>query len=563
MTSNDVAIYARVSSEKQAQANTIASQVSALEERVKTAGFELAEVNKFIDNGYSGAHLIRPALERLRDKAALGEISRIYVHSPDRLARKYAHQVVLMEEFQRLGIEVCYLNCEIDDNPEAQLLLQMQGMISEYERAKIMERHRRGKLHAAKRGSVNVLGGAPYGYRYINKHDGGGEASIVIIEEEASVVREIFEGIGCQRLSIGAVCRRLGEKGYKTRFGKTSWDRSVVWGMLKNPIYKGQAAFGKTQLGKRRSCIRPQRHSSAHPRQAKSIYRTEEAAWIYIRVPAIIDEALFEAVQEQLTENRKRSREKKRGAKHLLQGLMVCQHCHYAYYGKPVRNKRGEKINSYAYYRCIGSDAYRFGGVRLCDNKQVRSDTLEIAVWEEVKALLKQPKQLLTEYERRLSRIDKEENEKTLDILAQRNKQLTLGIKRLIDSYAEGLIEKREFEPRVKEMRRRLALIQAEQDTLLESRETAHEMESIVTSLGEFARCVNENLESVDWHQKRDIIRTLVRRIEIGKEETTIVFKISSDYQEKGGNNDGSSGNLQHCCGSNHPTLWSTNRSFT
>src|ERR1700721_1678702 len=144
-----VALYARVSSEKQAQNNTIESQIVALERQILTDNHTLLEEHKFIDNGYSGSHLIRPGLERLRDKIYAGEIDKLYIHSPDRLSRKYAYQMILLEEFQKAGTEVIFLNCQTNDTPESQLLLQMQGMISEYERARIIERNRRGKIHAA------------------------------------------------------------------------------------------------------------------------------------------------------------------------------------------------------------------------------------------------------------------------------------------------------------------------------------------------------------------------------------------------------------------------------
>jgi site-specific DNA recombinase len=175
-----VAFYARVSSERQAQTRTIESQIAALENRINSDGYRLLDEFKFIDDGYSGSQLIRPALERLRDKVFSGEIDKIYIHSPDRLSRKYAYQMVLLEEFQRSGTEIIFLNCESNDTPESQLLLQMQGMIAEYERAKIIERNRRGRIYAAKKGSVSVLRAAPYGYRYIDKHTGGGEASLEI-----------------------------------------------------------------------------------------------------------------------------------------------------------------------------------------------------------------------------------------------------------------------------------------------------------------------------------------------------------------------------------------------
>src|SRR2546422_5238563 len=176
MNTTQVAMYARVSSDQPAEAQTIASQVAALRERVAAEGFVLPEAMQFLDEGYSGATLVRPALERLRDVIAAGAIDRLYVHSPDRLARKYAYQVLLVDEFQRMGVEVVFLNRELGRSPEDDLLLQVQGMMAEYERAKIIERHRRGKIHAARVGSVNVLSGAPYCYRYVSKHDSGGQA---------------------------------------------------------------------------------------------------------------------------------------------------------------------------------------------------------------------------------------------------------------------------------------------------------------------------------------------------------------------------------------------------
>jgi site-specific DNA recombinase len=145
---------------------------------------------QFLDDGYSGATLIRPAMDRLRDLAAVGGIDRIYVHSPDRLARNYAHQVLLIEELRRAGVEIVFLNRSLGHSPEDDLLLQVQGIVSEYERAKIMERSRRGKKHAAQRGSLNVMSNAPHGYRYITVHDGEGQARFEIVPDQADVVRE-------------------------------------------------------------------------------------------------------------------------------------------------------------------------------------------------------------------------------------------------------------------------------------------------------------------------------------------------------------------------------------
>ena len=156
-------------------------------------------------------------------------------------------------------------------DPAENLLVQVQGMIAEYERAKILERSRRGKQHAARRGSVNVLSGAPYGYRYISKHEGDGEARYQVVADEARVVQKIFAWVGQDRCSIGEVCRRLKHEGVPTRTGKSAWDRSVVWAILKNPAYKGTAAFGKTRSGPfKPQKLRPQRGRPQHPRRPVS-----------------------------------------------------------------------------------------------------------------------------------------------------------------------------------------------------------------------------------------------------------------------------------------------------
>jgi site-specific DNA recombinase len=183
MRAPHAALYAGVSGEQQAQAGTIARQVASLRERIAADGARLEPEHVFLDEGYSGASLLRPALERLRDAAAAGVIDRLHVHSPDRLARRHAYQVLLIEEFRRSGVEVVFLNRPIGASAEDDLLLQVQGMIAEDERAKILERSRRGRRHAARSGLVSALGAAPFGYRYVTRAVGGGVARFEVIEE--------------------------------------------------------------------------------------------------------------------------------------------------------------------------------------------------------------------------------------------------------------------------------------------------------------------------------------------------------------------------------------------
>src|SRR5262249_41976277 len=159
-----------------------------------------------IDDGYSAETILRPDLERLRDTAAAGAIDRLYIQDPDRLGRDYAYQMVLVDELRHYGIEVTFLNFKIDTSPDGRLLLQVQSMIAEYERTKIRERCRRGRLFAARAGKVSVLGGAPFGYRYITKQEGGGEARYVIEFAEAPIAREMFEWVAIEGCSLSQVC---------------------------------------------------------------------------------------------------------------------------------------------------------------------------------------------------------------------------------------------------------------------------------------------------------------------------------------------------------------------
>jgi len=524
---HNVALYARVSSDQQSKANTIGSQIAALEKTIAEDGHQLPPDMRFVDDGYSGATLVRPALERLRDCAALGEIDVLYVHAPDRLSRKYAYQAILIEEFTASGVGIHFVTNPPGETPEENLLLQVQGMIAEYERAKIIERHRRGKLHNARNGSVNVLSGAPYGYHYIRKSHDGMPARYEINFQEAVIVKRIFEWIGKQRLSIGEVSRRLTQSGIPTKTGKSVWDRSVIWAMLQNPAYMGKAAFGKTQIGKPLSRVRPQKHSSEQPKRACSSYRRDKEDWIEIKVPALISEELFELTQEQLGENRKTARQRRRGAAYLLQGLTVCGHCHYAYYGKPVSKARAKGKPKYAYYRCIGTDAYRFGGNRICDNRQIRTTILEDVVWEQVSELLNHPDRITMEYDRRLNEYEQQEAMKyDTTALEKQIGQLQQGVSRLIDGYTDGVIEKAEFEPKIKSIREKIQALDKQIIASRQIKNVQQELYLVVRRVDEFAEQIKSQMTKVDFETKRQIIRALVKRIEIFKDEVIIVFRV-------------------------------------
>src|SRR5439155_9599189 len=388
------AIYARVSSTRQREEQTIASQTHALREHAAASGLGVPAAWVFEDEGYSGASLIRPALERLRDLAAEVEVPVVLCYTPDRLARRYAYQALLIDEFARVGTEVRFVKGPKASTPEDELLLQFQGVIAEYERAQIAERTRRGKLHRARAGSLAVLSAAPYGYRYISKRETG-EARYEIVEPEATVVRELFVRYADEQVAIAELARGLMARGIRSPTGQGHWNRSTIGRLLNNPAYCGRAAFGKRRCTEERA--RVTRHARVSGRRGRATRRRPRTEWLEIPVPAIVSEECFAQAQRQLDDNR-RFAARRTKVPSLLQGLAVCEQCGYSFARASAKTTRGMLY----YYRCLGSDAQRFVHGRVCHNRPVRQDYLDELVWQHVVTLLADPTLIQAELDRRL-----------------------------------------------------------------------------------------------------------------------------------------------------------------
>ena len=268
--------------------------------------------------------------------------------------------------------------------------------------------------------------------------------------------------------------------------------------------------------------------------------------WFALPVPGLVAPEVFAAVQAQLQENRRHARQSQRGALYLLQGLVQCQHCGYAYYGKRLSpSARKGKPRAYAYYRCLGTEAYRFGGERLCQNTQVRTDLLDVAVWREVSTLLAHPERLAEEYRRRLQPESSTKHPARATVEAHLGK-LRQGLARLIDSYADGLIDKPEFEPRILRLRHRIAQAEEQRQQLVDADALQTELQLIIGRLEDFATKVHTGLREADWGQKRDLIRALVKRVEVARDDVNIVFRIDPYL----GDTDPEKKSLQLCRGS-------------
>ena len=515
------ALYARVSSERQKEEQTIGSQTEALKEYAQANGYTVVPEWIFQDEGYSGAILKRPDLERLRDLAAEGQIETILVYSPDRLSRKYAYQVLLMEEFARHGVETVFIKSPQASTPEEQLLVQFQGMIAEYERAQIAERTRRGKRHRAKSGSVNVLSGAPYGYRYVKKSETSA-AYYDIVEEEASIVREVYRWYTEEALSIGQIYRRLNALGVETRRGKSTWDRSTVWAMLRNPAYKGTACFGKTEHAERKKITRLLRKRGGFsPRCSCSRERPREE-WIEIPVPPIIREGTFSVTRERLERNKQFSpRHTKEPT--LLQGLLVCSECGYALYRTSTRTSKRKLY----YYRCLGSDDYRYPHGRKCTNRPIRQDYLDDVVWKQVMQLFEDPDLIRNEINRRIQETRNSNPAKARkETLVNEIARIKKGIDRLLDAYQEGLVQLPELRGRVHGLRKRDSALTSELQSI-ESRMVDEGMYlQLVGRIEDFLSRVRQSADSLNVLDRQKILRLVVKEVLVSGDTVTIKHSI-------------------------------------
>jgi site-specific DNA recombinase len=523
-TGRVAAIYARVSSERQRQHETIQSQTVGLRELAAQRGLLIVEDLVFEDDGFSGATLTRPALERLRDRAAEGAFEVLLCHAPDRLARRYAYQVLLLEELARAGVQVIFARGgEHSGTPEDELLRQFQGMIAEYERAQIRERTRRGKLHRARTGHQAVMAGAPYGYRFVKKTEHT-EGYWEINETEAEVVREMFRRYTEEQVAIAQLARWLTAQQVPTRTGKTVWDRSTVWGMLRNPAYHGQAAYGKTKVADRHG--KPTRTTRARgERRGRRQIRVDEPVqqWTFIPVAPLITDETFALAQQRLSSN---AHFAKRNTKKptLLQGILVCRECGYACYRSSTRttNKR------IYYYRCIGSDNYRHIGGRVCHSRPIRADELDGLVWHEVRRLLEDPALVQAEIDRRLTALRTEHPAARRREALERDLTRAAGaIERLIEAYQEQLISLTELRARMPTLRKRQTTLSAQLDALDAELHDAETYLKLADTLQGFLGRLNDGLDKLTLDEQQRILRLVVREVLIGGDDDAITIRHS------------------------------------
>ena len=524
------AIYARVSSARQKKDETIGSQTAALREHAAQARLDVPEEWVFEDEGHSGATLVRPALEALRDLAAQGCLDVVLCYSPDRLARKFAYQALLLEEFARAGVRVEFVQGPRGDTPEDQLLVQFQGIFAEYEKAQLAERYRRGKAHRARTGSVNVLSGAPFGYRYVRKSDLAG-AAYEVIEHEAVLVAEMFRRYADDGASIADLARWLTDQGAPTRTGKHRWDRSVIWAMLRNPAYAGTAVFGKTMAVHESPGLNrvARLQGRSVPRAVKTVDRPRDQ-WLEIAVPAIVTAESFARVQQRLEDN-KRFAARNTKVPSLLQGLAACSACGYGYYRTSTRTT-SRKIY---YYRCLGSDDYRYEGGRVCGNKPVRADYLDTVVWDHITGLLADPALIRAEITKRLDAA------RTADPATRQRKQLQAALAKaaasvtaMIEAFSEQLITIDELRARMPHLRARETSLRGQLDALDAQTADRDAYLKLADDLEGFLAQLRGNAATATVEDRQRVLRLLVKDILIGPEKITIRHRIPTRADRSG-----------------------------
>ena len=406
-------------------------------------------------------------------------------------------------------------------SPEEELLLQFQGIIAEYERAQIAERSRRGKRYRAKAGSLSVLSGAPYGYRYVKKTDTSA-AYYEVIEEQAEAVRMVYKLYTEDGLSINAIARWLNAHAIPTRKGRSRWERSTVWAMLRNPAYKGTACFGKTERTDRQKVTRPLRQRGGFSPRCSNNRERPRAEWIEIPVPAIVREDTFALAQERLEQN-KRLSPRRTIEPTLLQGMLVCSRCGYAFYRTSTRTSK-RKIY---YYRCLGSDDYRHPNGRVCHNLPIRQDYLDEMVWKHVVQLLENPELIRAEIRRRIRQIqDSSPTKRRKEAVEMEITRVEKSVEKLLDAYQEGLLRLEELRKRMPGLRKRQEALKSEFNTLEATAASHQGFLRLAENMEDFLQRLRNTADSMSVSDRQKILRLVVREILVDLETIKIRHSI-------------------------------------
>lgn len=384
-----VAMYARVSTGRQEDEETIKNQIMVIEDLATKNGYTI--VKRYVDDGWSGDMLARPNLDQLREDAKNKIWEAVIIYDPDRLARRYSYQELVMDELREAGIEVIFVTMPAPKNPEEKVMYGMRGLFAEWERVKITERFRLGKLRKAREGHI-VGHEAPYGYTYIKKKEKE-LGYYVINEKEARVVRMIFNWVANEGLTIRGVAKRLHELGIKPRESKKEmWNISTLGTLLNRKTYIGESYYLRT------CAIVPQNpiKKEVYKKIKKTSRRIRpEEEWIKIPTPVIISKELFEKAGQAMKKNYSLCVRNKKN-EYLLAGRVFCT-C-----GRR-RTGEGPQHGKHLYYRC-SDRVYSFPSPRKCFEHGINARWLDNLVWRKVAEFMSSPELITREAEKWLTK---------------------------------------------------------------------------------------------------------------------------------------------------------------
>jgi site-specific DNA recombinase len=509
------ALYARVSTLQQEQEATIESQVAALEAYAQAQDLQLEPPHYFLDQAVSGAQLDRPALNRLRDLAAEGGFEVVLCLSPDRLARQFAHQWVLLDELHKAGVEVRFVNQVLPaDNPQGQLLLGIQGLFAEYERTMITERLRRGKLYKVRQGRlVNPV--PPYGYTYIPvSQPNGGRWEVQPVEAET--VRQIYQWYTGEELTIHQIVDRLHQSGGLAPARGNRWTYSTVQAILKQKAYTGQAYY---------NCTRKCQETVGQPRKIGRGYRREAARqlrpveeWLSITVPSILSEDEWQRAQERLQMNQKFASRNNKHHFYLLRGLLVCQEC--------GRTLIGSLAGGQVRYQCSNRGKGRSPEIAP-HSISVSGSVIEPLVWQELTRLLRNPRLLADAWQSQDQPIEQDDQE--LQRLKKRLKSLERQWVQVLDAYQSELLSKEDLADRKQALDHDRQAVEERLTVLQRQVRRGQEKEQMLQDFETYCQQIQASLEAPSLELQQEIIRLLIDHVVVGKEEILIKHIVPTD----------------------------------
>jgi len=515
----EVAFYVRVSTSRQQQQQTIDQQLSRLRDYVVThPDWHVAEEHIYRDDGYSGATLNRPGLDRLRDRAAMAAFECILITAPDRLARNYVHQMLLVDELTQRGCRVEFVERPMSDDPHDQLLLQIRSAVAEYERTLIAERMRRGRQAKLRSGQLLPWTRAPYGY--LLDPDRPRDASRVqLAPVQAAVVAQMFAWYTDpgQSVSLYAVAKRLSDAQIPPPRGGKRWNVASIRGILRSPTYTGVAYSGRTRPAparRRKSALQP-----VGPGQSQQPTTAEE--WIAVPVPAIISQETFEAAQSRLDRNVQMARRNNTTYEYLLRGLVSCGQCRLACSGRTLHP-------GYHYYFCRGrTDSLRLAQGERCTARYAPAQALDALVWQDLCRILREPDLITHDLERAqmgewLPQALQARRQTLRDVLAQLERQQA----RLLDLYLAEVIEREEFERRRKEVTQTQQGLRQQLRQLDAQAQQHVNVVALAQGIETFCQRMQPTLDNLTFAQRRQLVELLIDCVIVNDSQVEIRYVV-------------------------------------